>query len=263
MEIIHFEHINVAYEDQNVLHDINLSIKEGQHTVILGANGSGKSTLLKLFSNDIYPRYSDSMRKEVFGKSVWDIWELKKHLGIITNDLHYQFSERSPDLSGFEVVLSGFFSSFHLYEHQGFELKHTAKVEEVLAFLEITHLRDKRISEMSTGELRKCIIARSLVHNPKAMILDEPTVGLDIKAQLGFVELLRKIAQERTIILVTHHLEEVFEEISHVVLIKQGSIVAQGLKENLLSDAHLSNVFDVPLRVQCEKGRYFVQSIGD
>lgn len=263
MEIIHFEHINVAYEDQNVLHDINLSIKEGQHTVILGANGSGKSTLLKLFSNDIYPRYSDSMRKEVFGKSVWDIWELKKHLGIITNDLHYQFSERSPDLSGFEVVLSGFFSSFHLYEHQGFEFKHTAKVEEVLAFLEITHLRDKRISEMSTGELRKCIIARALVHNPKAMILDEPTVGLDIKAQLGFVELLRKIAQERTIILVTHHLEEVFEEISHVVLIKQGSIVAQGLKENLLSDAHLSNVFDVPLRVQCEKGRYFVQSIGD
>ena len=263
MEIIHFEHINVAYEDQNVLHDINLSIKEGQHTVILGANGSGKSTLLKLFSNDIYPRYSDSMRKEVFGKSVWDIWELKKHLGIITNDLHYQFSERSPDLSGFEVVLSGFFSSFHLYEHQGFELKHTTKVEEVLAFLEITHLRDKRISEMSTGELRKCIIARALVHNPKAMILDEPTVGLDIKAQLGFVELLRKIAQERTIILVTHHLEEVFEEISHVVLIKQGSIVAQGLKENLLSDAHLSNVFDVSLRVQCEKGRYFVQSIGD
>ncbi len=263
MEIINFKQVNVAYESENVLHDIHLNIKEGQHTAILGANGSGKSTLLKLFSNDIYPRYSDDMQKEIFGKTIWDIWELKKHLGIITNDLHYQFSERSPDLSGFEVALSGFFSSFHLYEHQGFKQEHTTKVEEVLAFLEISHLRNKRISEMSTGELRKCIIARALVHNPKAMILDEPTVGLDIKAQLGFVELLRKIAQERTIILVTHHLEEIFEEISHVVLIKQGRIYAQGSKKELLTNAHLSHIFDIPLRVQCEKGRYFVQSIGD
>ena len=95
MEIIRFEHVNVAYEDKNVLHDISLSIAEGQHTAILGANGSGKSTLLKLFSNDIYPRYDEAMTKEVFGKSVWDIWELKRHLGIITNDLHYQFTERA------------------------------------------------------------------------------------------------------------------------------------------------------------------------
>ncbi|KFL35059.1 MULTISPECIES: ATP-binding cassette domain-containing protein [unclassified Sulfurospirillum] len=262
MEIIHFEHVNVAYDEEDVLHDIHLSINEGQHTVILGGNGSGKSTLLKLFSNDLYPRFSDTMTKEVFGKKVWDIWELKKHLGIITNDLHYQFSERAPDLNAFEVILSGFYSSFHIYEHQEFSPLHVKKVEEVLDFLGIRHLHHKRISEMSTGELRKCIIARSLVHEPKAMILDEPTVGLDIKAQLNFIEMIRKIAAHRTIILVTHHLEEIFEEISHVVLIKEGRIVAQGAKEALLDDAYLSEVFDLPLHVKCEKGRYFVQSAG-
>ena len=262
MEIINFEHVNVAYDEEDVLRDINLSIKEGQHTVILGANGSGKSTLLKLFSNDLYPRFNEATTKEVFGKKVWDIWELKKHLGIITNDLHYQFSERAPDLSGFEVTLSGFYSSFHIYEHQEFSPLHVKKVEEVLDFLEIRHLRDKRISEMSTGELRKCIIARSLVHEPKAMILDEPTVGLDIKAQLNFIEMIRKIAAHRTIILVTHHLEEIFEEVSHVVLIKEGRILAQGKKDELLSDTLLSEVFDLPLHVKCEKGRYFVQSVG-
>jgi len=262
MEIIHFEHVNVAYDEHDVLHDINLSIKEGQHTVILGGNGSGKSTLLKLFSNDLYPRFSETTTKEVFGKKVWDIWELKKHLGIITNDLHYQFSERAPNLNAFEVILSGFYSSFHIYEHQEFSPLHVKKVEEVLDFLAIRHLRDKRISEMSTGELRKCIIARSLVHEPKAMILDEPTVGLDIKAQLNFIEMIRKIAAHRTIILVTHHLEEIFEEVSHVVLIKEGRILAQGKKEELLSDTLLSKVFDLPLHVKCEKGRYFVQSAG-
>lgn len=263
MNIIDFEHINVAYEDENVLHDIKLCIEEGQHTAILGANGSGKSTLLKLFSHDIYPRYSEKTKKEIFGKTVWDIWELKRHLGIITNDLHYQFSERAPDLSGFEVALSGFFSSFHLYEHQGFHDEHIHKVEEVLHFLEIDHLRNKRISEMSTGELRKCIIARALVHEPKAMILDEPTVGLDLKSQLNFIKMLRKIAKERTIILVTHHLEEIFEEITHVVLIKKGSIYAQGLKTELLHEHHLSHIFDVELKIACEEGRYFVQSVRD
>ncbi|MDY0264071.1 MAG: ATP-binding cassette domain-containing protein [Sulfurospirillum cavolei] len=263
MEIIHFEHVNVAYDEEDVLHDIQLSISEGQHTAILGANGSGKSTLLKLFSNDIYPRFNPKMRKEIFGKSIWDIWELKKHLGIITNDLHYQFSERAPDLNGFEVTLSGFYSSFHIYEHQEFSPLHVQKVQEVLEFLEIAHLRDKRISQMSTGELRKCIIARALVHEPQAMILDEPTVGLDIKAQINFIQLVRKIARERTIILVTHHLEEVFEEIAQVVLIRQGRIYAQGDKTELLTDTHLKNVFDLPLHVGCENGRYFVQSIGD
>ena len=263
MEIIHFEHVNVAYDEEDVLHDIHLSINEGQHTVILGGNGSGKSTLLKLFSNDLYPRFSETSVKEVFGKKVWDIWELKKHLGIITNDLHYQFSERAPDLNAFEVILSGFYSSFHIYEHQNFSPLHVNKVEEVIDFLQIRHLRNKRISEMSTGELRKCIIARALVHEPKAMILDEPTVGLDIKAQLNFIEMIRKIAKSRTIILVTHHLEEIFEEISHVVLIKEGRIVAQGEKEAILNDANLSEVFGLSLHVKCEKGRYFVQSVGD
>ena len=261
MEIICFKHVNVAYETTNVLHEIDLCIKEGEHTAILGANGSGKSTLLKLFSNDIYPRYSESMKKEVFGKSRWDIWELKRHLGIITNDLHYQFTERAGFLNGLEVALSGFFSSFHIYEHQELLPLHVNKAEEVLHFLGIEHLRHKKISEMSTGQIRKCIIARALVHNPKAMILDEPTVGLDIKAQLEFVELLRKIAKERTIVLITHHLEEIFEEVSNVVLLKGGRIYKQGKKEEMLSDENLSYTFDVPLHINVQNGRYVIERV--
>ncbi|MDD3324526.1 MAG: ATP-binding cassette domain-containing protein [Sulfurospirillaceae bacterium] len=256
MEIVNFKNINVAYDEKNVLNDINLVIQEGQNTVILGSNGSGKSTLIKLFSNDLYPRFSEKMRKEVFGKTCWDIWELKKHLGIITNDLHYEFIQRAGFLNAFEVVLSGFYSSFHIYEHQDFSPLHVSKVNEVLSFLEIEHLRHKRISQMSTGEIRKCIIARALVHNPKAMILDEPTVGLDIKAQINFVQLMRKLATQTTIILITHHLEEVFEEICKVVLLKDGAIYKEGQKEELLCDEHLSFVFDMPLHVSFAKGKY-------
>ena len=114
---------------------------------------------------------------------------------------------------------------------------------------------------MSTGQIRKCIIARALVHDPKAMILDEPTVGLDIKAQLEFVELLRKIAKERTIVLITHHLEEIFEEVSNVVLLKGGRIYKQGKKEEMLSDENLSYTFDVPLHVNVQNGRYVIERV--
>lgn len=259
MEIINFKNVNVAYEEQNVLNSINLCIKQGEHTAILGSNGSGKSTLIKLFSNDLYPRFSKDMTKEVFGKKVWDIWELKKHLGIITNDLHYEFIHRAPFLSGFEVVLSGFYSTFHIYDNQDFSPLHVNKANEVLAFLEIEHLRDKNIAKMSTGEIRKCIIARALVHDPKAMILDEPTVGLDIKAQINFVEIMRKIAQNSTVILITHHLEEIFEEISKVVLLKEGTIYKQGNKEEMLSDKNLSAIFNLPLHVSFNHGRYAIK----
>lgn len=258
MKIVNFKNVNVAYEGENVLHNINLSIEQGEHTAIIGANGSGKSTLIKLFSNDLYPRFSQEMVKEVFEKRVWDIWELKRHLGIITNDLHYAFTERAPFLNGFEVTLSGFYSSFHIYEHQEFSPLHVNKVNEVLSFLEIEHLRHKRICEMSTGEIRKCIIARALVHDPKAMILDEPTVGLDIKAQINFVSMMQKLSTQTTIILITHHLEEVFEEIQTVVMIKNGEIYQQGKKEVLLNDTHLSYLFDTPLHVSCDKGCYSI-----
>lgn len=258
MKIVNFKNVNVAYEGENVLHNINLSIEQGEHTAIIGANGSGKSTLIKLFSNDLYPRFSQEMVKEVFEKRVWDIWELKRHLGIITNDLHYAFTERAPFLNGFEVTLSGFYSSFHIYEHQEFSPLHVNKVNEVLSFLEIEHLRHKRICEMSTGEIRKCIIARALVHDPKAMILDEPTVGLDIKAQINFVSMMQKLSTQTTIILITHHLEEVFEEIQTVVMIKNGEIYQQGKKEVLLNNTHLSYLFDTPLHVSCDKGCYSI-----
>ncbi len=261
MNIIDFAHLDVAYEDKIILHDICLSIAKGQHSAILGANGSGKSTLLKLFSNDIYPRYSDTMKKEIFEKSVWDIWELKKNLGIITNDLHYEFSQRAGFLNGFEVVLSGFYSSFHIYEHQEFPASYIKKANEILHFLDIEHLHHKPLCEMSTGEVRKCIIARALVHDPKAMILDEPTVGLDIKAQREFLQTLQKISKKCTIILITHHLEEIFQEISHIILLKQGRIIKQGEKKALLNDENLSFVFNMPLHVSCKHGRYSIESV--
>lgn len=261
MHIIDFENIYAGYDDGDVLKAIELKIKEGENWAILGSNGSGKSTLLKLIMSDLHPRRAHKFKREVFGKSRYSIFELKDKLGIITNDLHNYFLHSGGHLSAIDVVLSGYYSSIGTFKHQSFCEKQQKKVLETLESIEILHLRDKKVKEMSTGELRKCIIARALIHNPKAFILDEPTVGLDIKAQINFIKLLRKLSQNHSIILVTHHLEEIFEEIGFVALIQGNTIFKSGPKKEILTSENLSKTFDVNLKINEKNGRFYIEEI--
>ena len=261
MNIIEFENIDVGYDEKVVLKNINLKIKSGEHFAILGANGSGKSTLMKLIQSQIHPRHTKEFKKEIFGKSRYSIFELKKELGVITNDLHNYFEKEAGYLNGFEVVLSGYYSSIGIFTHQDFTKEQIQKAIEVIDFLEIIDLKNKKVSSMSTGQLRKCIVARALIHDPKAFVLDEPTVGLDIKAQINFIKLLQKISLKSTIILVTHHLEEIFPEIKNVALIYNNTIFKIGKKEDILNSENLSTIFDIKIEVKQKNKRYYIETV--
>jgi iron complex transport system ATP-binding protein len=261
MNIIDFENIHVSYDDKLILKEINLKIENNQHWAILGANGSGKSTLIKLISSQIHPRQNYPHKKLILGKERYSLFDLRKAMGIITNDLHNYFYDQGNFLTGYEIVLSGYYSSIGVFKHQDFTQEQHDKANEILEYLEITDLKDKIVAKMSTGQLRKCIIGRALIHEPKAFILDEPTVGLDIKAQLNFIQLLRKLSQKATIILVTHHIEEIFEEVSHVALIKDETIFKQGKKEDILNSENISNTFGVKLKINSSNNRYFIEKV--
>ena len=260
--IIEFENIYVNYEaGLSVLRNINLKIGKNEHWAVLGANGSGKSTLIKLFSNDLYPNTSYPFSKKIFGQERWNIFELKKKLGIITNDLHNYFGTYAPLAKAYDVVLSGYSSSIGIFDYEDFGVEEHERVMEVLNFLEIADIKDKKVSQMSTGQLRRCIIGRALIHKPDAFVLDEPTVGLDIKAQNSFIQLVRKLSKEASVILVTHHIEEIFPEISHVALMHEGSIFKQGKKEEILNSKNLSHIFDLEINLENENDRYYIKSI--
>jgi iron complex transport system ATP-binding protein len=258
MNIIDFENIHVSYDDKLILKEVNLKIEDDQHWAILGANGSGKSTLIKLISSQIHPRQNYPHKKLILEKQRYSLFDLRKAMGIITNDLHNHFYDQGNFLTGYEVVISGYYSSIGVFKHQDFTQEQHDKANEILDYLEITDLKDKIVAKMSTGQLRKCIIGRALIHEPKAFILDEPTVGLDIKAQLNFIALLRKLSQKATIILVTHHIEEIFDEITHVALIKDQTIYKQGLKEDIINSENISNTFGVSLKIASTNNRYFI-----
>ena len=205
--------------------------------------------------------FRSPFKKEIFGEENWNIFELKKNLGIITNDLHNTFGSQGKYITAYEVILSGFYSSIQIFNHQDFTKEQHQKVLEVLEFLEILELKDKKVHQMSTGQLRRCIIGRALIHDPKAFILDEPTVGLDIKSQHSFIKLIQKLSKSASIIIVTHHIEEIFEEITHVALIHNKTIFKQGKKEDILTSKNLSEIFEIDIDLQKENERYYIKSI--
>jgi len=253
---------------QRVLDAISLSIREGEHTVILGPNGSGKSSLMRLITRQDYPlaHPDGSPAMLVYGKARWDVFELRSLLGIVSVDLHQVFvdSFAQRDIPGLDMVISGFLASTGLFPHQQVTPSMRRQAIEALEQMEALHLARKSIAAMSTGEARRLLIARALVHRPRALILDEPTTGLDLLARQRFLESLRTLAQRgTTILLVTHHIEEVFPEIARVILLKDGRIFHDGPKPEALSTQHLSALYEAPILLEQDRAGYYSARVGE
>ena len=188
------------------------------------------------------------------GRDRWNVFELRGLLGIVSNDL---LNTSTRDLTGREVVLSGFFSSIGIWpNHEVTEQMHE-KAEELLDQLEVPHLADRYLTEMSSGEHRRIMIGRALVHQPAALLLDEPSTSLDLFAQHELREILRKLAQAGTgLLLVTHHLSDVIPEIDRVIMLKDGRIFGDGPKPAMLQEDRLEALFGLPVTLEHRDGYY-------
>lgn len=249
---------DVVKNGTRILDDLHLEIAPGQHTAILGPNGSGKSSLIKLITRQHYPRAraGDEPVITIFGKSRWDVFALRSQLGIVSSDLHQAFVA-SADITGREVVLSGFFASHGLASHHQVTSEMEDRAEAALELAQAVQLADKPMEQMSTGEARRILIARALGPDPKALLLDEPTTGLDLAARRRFLETIRGIAKAgKTIILVTHHAEEVIPEIQRVVLLTGGKVFRDGPTADVLTSANLTALFGEPVEVRQQNGVY-------
>src|SRR5215468_2342834 len=162
--LIQFENVTIQRGDRKVLDGIHLSIAQGEHVAILGPNGSGKSTLIKVISRELYPLLKEerwSLR--ILGQDRWHLFELRNHLGIVSNDW-MQMCTR--DYSGLEIVLSGFFGSVGIWPNHEVVSAMETKAREVMALLKIAPLADRNTNEMPSGGARRILIARALVHDP-------------------------------------------------------------------------------------------------
>jgi iron complex transport system ATP-binding protein len=192
----------------------------------------------------------------ILGRERWDIFELRTHLGIVSPDL---LASCTTESTGRDVVLSGFFSSTRIFPHHQPHGDHLQRANASLARLGIGHLADRPLMQMSSGEAKRTLIARALVHQPEALLFDEPSNALDITAQLQLRETMRELAKSGlAILLVTHHVSEIIPEIDRVILLQDGQVLMDGRKQDVLTEDSLRKLFKTEVRLHRHEGAFHI-----
>jgi iron complex transport system ATP-binding protein len=240
-----------------VFRNLSLTIRQHERVAVLGPNGSGKTTLLKTINRELYPVARDDSWIRILGRDRWNVWELRKHIGLVSEDLQVGFM---PTASVLDAIVSGFFSSIGVH-HQlrdQIEPAQLQRAKEVMRTLGLEGLSDREYRTLSTGQQRRCLLGRALVHDPDTLILDEPTAGLDMAGSFDFLARLRTLARAgRSLVLVTHHLSDIPPEIDRVILLRSGAVVADGPKSEVLTPELLGDVYGTNLCLTEIDGHFF------
>src|ERR1700743_1531319 len=244
--LIELEHVHVARGNNIVLHDVSLRIAQGEHIAILGPNGCGKSTLLKTMTCELYPIVKPETRVRLLGRERWDLTELKRRMGVVSPELP---GKPTLHASGFDAVVTGFFSSSTLWPNLHVTDTMRERANEILTLVRAEDLREKPVGQMSAGQQRRVMIGRALAGasvggEVQMLLLDEPSKALGLAAQHDLREMLRGLAQRGvTIVMITHHIADILPEMHRVVMMRDGRIVADGTKSELLTEAKLAELF--------------------
>jgi iron complex transport system ATP-binding protein len=245
--LLALSNVRVMADETCILDLPALTIADGESTAILGANGSGKSTLVKLIARQLYPAYGADVR--IFGQDSWNVFELRKLLGIVSTTMQLDF-DAEPPLETLDCVVSGFFASRGLWAHQHYTQEMVDTSRAALEEVGASRLIGRSMASLSTGEARRVLIARALAHRPRALLLDEPCAGLDPAARHHFLDMLRGVARGgTTLILVTHHIEEILPEIGRIVMLQGGRVLHDGVKAGLITSDALTGLFGLPIAV--------------
>ncbi|MHA1754786.1 MAG: ABC transporter ATP-binding protein [Candidatus Odinarchaeia archaeon] len=255
--VLYLSKVSYLREDHYILKDVDLKVYEGERWVILGVNGSGKTTLLKIISGYIWPTEGVV---EVLGYKFGEtnLRELRRNIGFVSPDLINLIPENDSLL---DVILSGKFASFGLYDNPDEEdYKFAIKL---IDFIDAKRIKDLEFRKLSMGEKQRCLIGRALMANPSLLLLDEPFQGLDLPGREKLLNLIEKLGTQRediTLILTTHHLEEIPTCFTHALLIDDGKIFMKGLIQNVLNSDNISRLFNCNIKVKELNGRFFAFS---
>ena len=251
--VLNVRNLRIERGETAILHDVTWRVKRGEHWAILGANGSGKTSLLSALTAYLSPTAGTiEVLGERYGESDWR--ELRKRVGLVSSSVRQMMAD---DEAALETVVSG---KYAMIDYGGdpsvADRKRAAKV---LKSIDCLHLAKRPWRVLSQGERQRVLIGRTLMADPPLMILDEPCAGLDPVAREHFLQFLQKLGSREsapTLILVTHHVEEVMPVFSHVLLLKAGRVLARGTKTAVLTSESLSRAFDSRVRLKSENGRY-------
>ncbi|HEX4264250.1 MAG TPA: ABC transporter ATP-binding protein [Verrucomicrobiae bacterium] len=251
--ILEISGLRIQREQTVILDAISWRVEPGQHWVILGANGSGKTSLLSALTGYLMPTAGEiSVLSESYGQSDWR--ELRKHIGLVSSSVRQMMHDEEPAL---ETIISGKYAMIDFWGRA--QARDRVEARRILRQIECVHLAERPWLVLSQGERQRVLIGRALMARPRLLILDEPCAGLDPAAREHFLQFLQRIGGRKdapTLVLVTHHVEEIMPVFSHVLILKNGHILAKGTKAEALTGKLLSQAFGERTKLSKEKGRY-------
>ena len=251
--ILAIDHLRIERDGTVILDDVSWRVQRGEHWVILGANGSGKTSLLSALTGYLMPTAGEiSLLGETYGQFDWR--ELRKQVGLVSSSVRQMMADGEPAL---ETVASGKYAMIDFWGR----LSRTEKAEaaRLLKQVEGDYLVDRPWGVLSQGERQRVLVARALMAKPRVLILDEPCAGLDPAAREHFLQFLQRLGTQKnspTLILVTHHVEEIMPVFSSVLILKDGRVLATGKKPEVLDSKNLSTAFGARMRLQRTGNRY-------
>ncbi|MDO8848791.1 MAG: ATP-binding cassette domain-containing protein [Coriobacteriia bacterium] len=251
--LIELRDAEVVRGGRTILQVDSLSFLEGEHVAVLGPNGAGKSTLIGLVTRDVRPLARDAAPVMLRGQARWDLFEARRVFGVVSDLLQDDYRKA---VTVRDVVLSGFFGSIGLYRRAEVTPAMAARADELLDYLGIQPLAGRTMETLSTGEARRALIGRALVHEPALLVLDEPTHGLDLAGTYHFLQLVRRLAETTALMVVTHHVADIVPEVERVVMLKDGRVFRDGPKADLLTGGALTNLYGVPAMIEERDGWY-------
>jgi iron complex transport system ATP-binding protein len=248
--------LHIERDDSMILRDVNWRVQGGEHWVILGANGSGKTSLLSALTGYLMPTSGEiSVLGETYGESDWR--ELRKQIGLVSSSVRQMMADEEPALA---TVASGKYAMIDFWGR----VTRTEKAEalRLLKLVECEYLAARPWGVLSQGERQRVLIGRALMAQPRILILDEPCAGLDPAAREYFLQFLQRLGQKKnspTLVLVTHHVEEIMPMFSHVLILKDGAVLAAGNKNTVMTSKNMSFAFDLKMKLGFQLGHYTLQ----
>ncbi len=234
------------------LKDFSVVLRTGESVAILGPNGAGKSTLLKVLTGELRPEWGCGAVCRLFGEDLWSLEELRHRIGVVMPEEVARFH---PEEVAEDTVLSSLRGAYGKTRWMKFSKEEKARAAEAMELMGVAELAKRDFGALSSGERRRFLIARALVHQPEVLVLDEPSTALDFAAAMQLTATLCKLLDAgKTLVLVTHHPGEIPPDIGRVVLLKDGGVFADGEKRKVLTTEKLTSLYEVGLKVKWSAG---------
>lgn len=252
--VVELDGVGVVRGQATLLDDITWSVREGERWVIIGPNGAGKTTLLQILAAQMFPtRGLVGLLGEVMGTV--DVFELRPRIGMTSAAL----ADRIPKSEAVDdVVMSASYAVLGRWVEE-YDPMDVARATDLMSQMRVDQLANRTFGTLSEGERKRVLIARALMTDPELLLLDEPAAGLDVAGRESLVATLSELCTDEdapATVLVTHHLEEIPEGITHALLLKDGKVVAAGAIDDVVTSEALSETFDLALDVSVDRGRW-------